>query len=299
MADTVVEGAFVELVERSSDDLDGLIPGYWDGLHYSVGPATIRTDEAGRYRIPNDFPHLTYFVRAWAPGFAEGRSRAVKGRANGVRVELRAGGEVAGVVSVPEGLSPAGIELEFYRKERDLTDLDVSAGVVLRTRTSAKGTFVQPHLAPGTWLVGVRPSGTLISELGWSATKIEDEARPHVVNVTEGRRTRLDVSLGEGEFHVIEGHFTVGDKIDEGFVNLRLAPPHALDLDISYLDKDGRFRLRSRAPGTYRLVFQVGQGHYDWKAYTDVVELDSGTAKWERDLSVDLWAGNGARLDRE
>ena len=107
----------------------------------------------------------------------------------------------------------------------------------------------------------------------------------------------LDSTLGLNEMCVLEGRISVGDKIQEGYSELLLEGPHALDLDFSGIDENGRFRLVARTLGIYRLVINAGPGHHQYKTITDLVELVPGTTTWERDLSVDLWTGEGIRLD--
>ena len=89
---------------------------------------------------------------------------------------------------------------------------------------------------------------------------------------------------------------TVEDKITEGYCKLLLEGPYALQVSFSGVDEEGRFELAAR-PGTYRLVINAGPGHYQYKTVTDLVELQEGDNTWERDLPVDLWDGEGIRLD--
>ena len=293
-----VPGAFVELVQRTPNFLEGVVEGHWDGLYYGSKASNVLSDEDGAFRVPNDFPHLTYYVRAWAEGYAEGMSGPVKVGASGIHVELGEGGRVAGVVRVPRELPAGNIELEFYREQVDPVGLDSSFGKTFFTKTDEDGALAQPHLAPGEWLVRVVPSGTLISDLGWSQAKIEAESHPHVVTVKEGETTHFDPTLGRDEVCVLEGRLSVGDEIREGYAKLMLERPLALDLDLASLEDGGRFRLIAREPGIYRLVVDAGPGHHSYKSVTDLVELVPGANKWERDLPVVFWQGEGVRLDR-
>ncbi|QDU68059.1 Nickel uptake substrate-specific transmembrane region [Planctomycetes bacterium Pla86] len=292
-----VPDVFVELVQRTPNYLDGVVEGHWNGLYYGLESSTTHTDQSGRFRIPNDFPHITYYARAWADGYAEGTSGPVKVGATGVHVELGVGGEIAGVVSVPRGLPPGGIELEFYREEIKASSINTSVGKILRTITDDDGSYSQPHLDPGTWLVRVHPSGTLLSDLGWSEAKVEAESHPYVVTVQDQDTTYFDIALGRDEPCILEGRISVGDKIREGYSELLLEGPFALDLDFSGVDEHGRFRLVARSSGKYRLVINAGPGHHQYKTITDLVELVPGTNAWERDLPVDQWTGEGIRLD--
>jgi hypothetical protein len=293
-----VPGVFVELVQRQPSSLGGLVPGRWSGLYYGLHDATASTDASGCFRIPNDFPHLVYHVRAWAEGYAEGLSGPVQVGASGVRVELGVGGTVAGVVRLPGGLSPQGIELEFYREQVALDGIFTTAGKILRTATQADGTYRRPHLAPGTWLVKVTPTGTQISDLGWSRAQAEAESHPHVVQVEDQKTTPCDLALGADRLCVLEGRLAIGDKIREGYAQLLLEGPFALKLDFSGWDDQGRFQLTARRPGTYRLLLHAGPGHHQYKTITDLVELTPGTTAWERDLPVERWSGDDLRLDQ-
>ena len=143
----------------------------------------------------------------------------------------------------------------------------------------------------------VNPSGTLISDLGWSETKVEAESYPHVLEVEDEKTTYYDITLGADQMCLLEGRLSVGDKIREGYCELLLEGPYALDLAFSELDDEGRFRLIARKPGTYRLVINAGPGHHQYKTVTDLVELTRGTTTWERDLSPNLWNGMSLRLD--
>jgi hypothetical protein len=266
-------------------------------MYYGLKSVTTYTDQNGRFHIPSDFPHNTYYARAWAEGYAEGMSGPVKVGATGVQVELGVGGEIAGVVSVPDGLPPGGIELEFYREEIKTNSIYTSVGKILRTKTDDGGSYSQPHLDPGTWLVRVQPSGTLLSDLGWSETKIEAESHPYAVTVEDQGITYLDIALGRDEPCVLEGRISVGDMFLVGYSQLLLEGPSALTLDLCTVDEHGGFRLMARSPGTYRLVINVGPGHHQYKPITDLVELVPGTTAWQRDLPVDQWTGEGIRLD--
>lgn len=292
-----VPGVFVELVQRHPNYLGEVVPDHWNGLYYGLKGSTTIADATGAFRIPNDFPHLHYYARAWAEGYAEGMSGPVQVGASGVHVELRAGGSVAGVVRAPGGLSPEGIELEFFREEIKPNDINTSEGKILRAQTAADGTYLCPHLAAGTWLVKVNPTGTLLSDLGWSKAKAEDESHPFVVEVEEEKTTACDIALGADPLCILEGRLTAGDKIREGYGKLLLEGPYALDVSFSGVDERGRFRLVARRPGTYRLLLHAGPGHYQYSLVTDLVGLTPGTTTWERDLPVERWS-EGVRLDR-
>jgi hypothetical protein len=291
-----IAGASVELVQRTPNFLEGVVENHGNGLYYGSGPV-VRTDAQGRFRVANDFPHLTYYARAVCDGYAEALVGPLKVGASEVHVELGEGGTVSGVVRLPRGLPASEVELEFYREELGIRIGAESPGSVRRTRTKVDGSYAMPHLAVGAWLVRVRPSGTMISDLGWSKERAADESAPHVVTVVDKATTQFDVALSVDELCVLEGRISVGDRIRQGYGELMLEGPLALRLGFCGIDPSGRFRLAVRPSGTHRLVLNAGPGHHQYKTITDLVELVPGTNTWERDLPLDRWVGEGVRLD--
>lgn len=292
-----VQGVFVELVQRDVGQLLWVIRGRWNGLYYGVKGSHSYTDERGRFHIANDFPHLTYYARAWAEGYAEGLSGPTKVGDENVHVELGLGGAIKGTIRLPGRLSAQGVELEIYRDEIKPGSLRSSIGKIFRGKPNADGKYMQEHLDPGLWLLRVHCSGTLISDLGWEIPRVDDVMVPHVLDIEAGRTTRHDIDLGTGKLCRLRGRLSVGNKIREGYCRLLTEGSYALEVSSSGVDEKGGFEVVAREPGIYRLVIDAGPGHHQYKTVTDLVELSSGENTWERDLPISLWEGRGIRLD--
>jgi len=286
----------VELVCRDPNRLD-VVEGHWSGLYYGFRDKGFRTDRDGRFRIPNDFPNITYYVRSAVPGHAPGLSKAVRVGDPAVDVELKRGGSLDGVVVLPDGLDRSGIGLEVLRREPRRLGKDV--GGIFNAAADEAGRFRFDQLSEGAWLVKVSVPRTTAFELGWSGERrVECEQLPFVAIVRDGVTTKMTFDL-DRPLCVLEGRFTVEEQILGGDCMLLLEGPQALRIARAYLDTEGRFRLTAREPGTYRLAIDAGSGHYGSKIVTDLVRLQPGDNEWIRELPGELWKGKGVRLDPE
>lgn len=291
-----VQGAHVELALRHPNYLGNALPGHWNGLYYGFKNAAATTGGDGYFCIATDFHDTEFYVRAWMEGFAEGIAGPVRVGADTL-VQLDRGGEVTGVLRLPNGLPAEGVKLIFLQEELDDDSIYSSLGRIFSAETNANGEFVQRHLTSGVWLVKTIVPEALGDDLAWSKMDYRTEAYPRVVQVTQGKATGLSYALGDREMCVLHGKVSMGSLIREGQTELLLEGHQALSIDNSRLDKNGRFVLVVREPGTYRLVINAGPAHDKYKVITDLVQLGPGTSNWERDLPVSCWEGDGVRLD--
>jgi protocatechuate 3,4-dioxygenase beta subunit len=296
-----VAGCHVELVSRDADHLQGLLGERWSGLYYGAYKnVTGTTDAQGHFMIASDFPNMKYYVRAWKEGFAEGISGPTQVGGAPVVVELASGGTLEGRVQLPNAKSPAGIAIALYRREGGTTDMEVHVGTDFSASLGADGKYRFEHLAAGAWFLRVKIGGTLASDLGWDATKIEGYVKfPYLVSIEEGKTTGRDLDLSQDDLCRLDGRLTVGDRIREGYAYLLLDGRVALQYPIGSIERTGSgvFHLATRDPGRYRCVVVAGPGREQWKIVTDLVDLHAGVNVWEKDVPIASWVGKGVRLD--
>jgi hypothetical protein len=296
-----VPDCYVELVAPDPDHLNGVLGEQRSGLYYGWKGTNSRSDALGHFLIPSDFPHMTYYVRAWKEGLAEGVAGSTKVGGAPVTVELGDGGSIEGDIRLPLGKSPSGLVAEVYRKERkSIGDLENHVGTEFSAPVGEDGKFKLKHLAPGPWLLHLRVPGTLATDLGWSAERVDEYAKiPFVIQVEQGVTTHSSLDLTLDDACRLEGHLHVGNMIQEGYCTLELDGPLSLRASFGGIDRSGdkAFHLAVRTPGRYRLVIQAGPGHHQYKTITDLVDLKPGMNVWEKNLPESQWDGKGIRLD--
>lgn len=294
-----IAGAHVDLVLPDHDLVDDLVEPLPGGWHYCGNDCTT-TDEAGSFRIPNEWPRYLYQVRAWAEGHAAAYSGEVQGATSGVELALTGGGALAGRVRLASAQDLAGLTLRAHRADV-LDRMHCLVGRQFTASVSIDGTYRFEHLEPGAWLVVPELPPGRLQELGWS---VEDGktclATPDVFELVEGRTTTSDVGLeAPGGTCRLRGTLAVGDQIREGYAYLLLTGAQRLRIASAGVDAEGRFELAARAPGRYRLVVHAGPGHHQYRLVTDLVTLAQGETIWERSLTLTEWKEEGVRLDQE
>jgi hypothetical protein len=294
-----VAGAHVDLVLADHDLVDNLIRRTSSGLDYANQSHCAVTDSDGRFVIPNEWPEYLWRVRAWSEGSAPGYSDTVRGAAPGLELELPEGGSLTGRVYLPRA-SVADVVLRLHRIPRPMF-LNCQVGRDFRIRTDVNGEYRVDHLMPGAWLVAAELSPGQLVELGWR----EDEGEacretPFVATVSADRTATRDLDLREPHGScVLLGRLEVGDQIREGYAYLLSEGEQELRVAFSDVDSEGRFELRTRIAGRYRLVVNAGPGHHLKRLVTDLVSLSEGETFWERSLTLAEWSEDGVRLDPE
>lgn len=291
-----VAGAQVELVQRDLNRLgDELVPGWWDGMYYATGRNVVTTDEQGGFRIQNDFPQLRYFAHAWLPGCSDAVAGPVTLGGPPVTVELGAGSSIEGRVLVKEGKSAAGVEVLVYRKKID--GLTSELGLAFKTTIDAEGRWKVDSLAPGLWMVALRVLNP--AAVGLDGPGIQRCADvPWIFDAPRASTAHVELDLRSETLCTLDGALKVGDLIRTGSAELLLEPPLALSTSLSGVGAEGRFLLRARQPGRYRLVIRAGPTAGADKPVTDVVELAPGANTWKRELAPESWQARGVRLDK-
>ncbi len=295
-----VADCFVELVAREPDDLHGLLGERPIRLYYGWKGTNARTDSAGRFMIPSDHPHMTYFVRAWKDGVGNGIAGPTMVGGASLTIELGSGGKVQGSVTMPGSGTAEGIALELYRKDKSLSTLESHVGTQFSAKTGPDGRFEFDDLDPGPWLMKLSLSGSLVDRLGWTSKRAADfQKAPWVIRIKAGETTKLDLDITRDDLCRLEGHIRVGDKLQEGYCYLELDGDMPLRLPLGEFARggSGELSLLTHTPGPYRIVIQAGPGHHQYKIITDLLHLSTGTTNWEKDVSADRWEGEGIRLD--
>jgi len=291
----------VELVSRDPDHLQGLLGERWSGLYYGAYKSvTGTTDEQGHFMIASDFPHMKYYARAWKEGFAEGIAGPTQVGGTPVVVDLKGGDTLEGRVQLPSARAPTGIVVELYRKDRSTTDMEEHVGTDFSVTLTADGKYRFEHLPAGPWFMRVKIGGTLASDLGWDAQRVDGYVKyPYLVAIENGKTTRRDIDLAQDDLCRLDGRLTVGDRIRDGYAYLLVDGPVALAYPIGSVERNGSgvFHLATRDPGRYRCVISAGPGREQHKLVTDLVDLSAGANVWEKDVPISSWNGKGIRLD--
>jgi hypothetical protein len=268
-----VAEASVMLVEKEPDACSGIPSGVVSGCKGLLA----RTDETGSFRIGSDFPGMPYFVRASKEGFAPGMAGPASTGDPPVVVELRDGGTIEGKLRLADGRSPSGVEVELYRTDSAEWNLDAYGHF---TATAASdGAFRFEHIEAGPWLVRLRA----MKPSPFGPQPPPDQV-PFVVEVTDSRVSVLDMDLSIGMAR-LEAHATLAGKPwIKSWARILLPGEKALLLDQSLPDSEGRFTLRARAPGSYRLVLWGDHEHSgEPSEVSEVVALTRDGEPWNRD----------------
>lgn len=253
-----------------------------------------------------------YVVRVEHPGFAPAELGPfdldpARGKRD-LAVRLAEGGVLEGRVLVDEGESAAGVILVFNRGDAKARTL----------RTRADGTYRLEKLTPGPWQVAPHDAEISDREYVTESTQGTGAELPVSCVVRGGATTRFDVDLRKATVDVntfvatlrIDGEAAVGwTSMLVGMEGEWFGVPQG---EASSGDS-GRFVLRPREPGAYRL-FLGPPGGTDWdriRVYAEVDVASTGSA-WELDLRsgalegtasgdpgaaqmlVYVWSGQGA-----
>jgi hypothetical protein len=268
-----VAGASVMLVMRSAD----VTPGVPSGLFQGIPDLGASTDQSGFFRIGSEYPQAEYFIRTRKEGFSPKTAGPVHVGDPPMEVQLGQGGSIEVHLHLPDARDPDGVEVELYRTDPD--QLDVYGHFIVRA--DSDGRFGFEHVEPGTWLVRLKPplGG------GGKRTQIHLDYLPFVVGVADRATVRLDMDLSQPPAR-LEGRMIVdGKPWNAVFVRLHAIGEEALVIDGAPADNQGRWTLRTRAPGRYRIVAWGTHEHaLDQNRLTDVVELSRDGVRWEREF---------------
>jgi hypothetical protein len=269
-----VAGASVMLVEKEPDACSGIASGLVSGCK---GLLMTTTDEMGSFRIGSDFPGMPYFVRASMEGFAPGMAGPASTGDPPVVVDLCDGGTIEGRLRLADGHSPSGVEVELYRTDPAEWNLDAYGHFT--ATTASDGAFRFEHIEAGPWLVRLRV--TKPSPFG---PQPPSDQVPFVVEVTDTHVSVLDMDMSVGMAR-LEAHATLAGKPwAKSWARILLIGEKALLLDQSLPDSEGRFTLRARAPGSYRLVLWGDHEHSgEPSEVSEVVALTRDGVPWNRD----------------
>jgi hypothetical protein len=261
-----------------------------------------QTDAQGEFEITSDFPHLTYFAHAVAPGYAEGFSAATKVGGEAVTVELSRGGALEGDVVLPEARDPQGIEVRAFRKQARMGNIESELGCVFRARVDGAGHWRIDALAAGAWLVALDVPRGVASELGWDDERVKRcREVPWVFDVAADATTRASIDLRDEALLRLRGSLPTslrGSSHHRAYAQLFLEPPLALQIGFTGIGDDGGFELVARTPGRYRLVIHAKPGGRSGSGViTDLVDVTSENGEWKRELPPEALQGQSVRLD--
>lgn len=257
------------------------------------------SDAEGRFLLTPKAPG-SYYVRAepatGAP--AEVGPLEVDERLGGppLVLPLGAGGAIEGRVQLARNVDPEGAIVGITRGD----------GGERTQRVASDGRFRFDALVPGPWRVELRSAEVFGPPSGYSSTQ-SPGVKPFDLaancTVHEGETTYLDVSDAEPESLAFEGRLLIDERPGVGW-SAHLGPPGRLDFEgqgWTALDSDGRFELRAREPGRYRLTLRQQGGEFQEQFLFEDVHLRGGDAPWERELhtgklllaGLDGWKGDG------
>ncbi len=274
-----------------------------DGERVRVHPAVLeeaRTDSEGRFRLTARAAG-SYFVRA-EPGTgapAEVGPVTLDGALDGPALELHlgTGGAIEGRVKLTGGTDPEGAIVGISRGD----------GAARTQRVASDGSFRFNSVIPGPWRVELRQAEVL-----GPARTIESVRAPDVepfdlaanCTVYDGETAFVEVFDVAPEAFSFEGRLRIDGRAAVGWT-AKLGPVRKLDIDgegWSALDSDGRFMLRARAPGDYRLTLRRLSSELQEQFLFQDLTLQGGDAPWERELhtgklllvGLDAWDGEGS-----
>lgn len=274
-----------------------------DGERVRVHPAVLeeaRTDSEGRFLLTARAAG-SYFVRA-EPGTgapAEVGPVTVDAALHGPALELHLGegGAIEGRVKLAGGTDPEGAIVGITRGD----------GAARTQRVASDGRFRFDSVIPGPWRVELREA-----DVFGPARMIESIQAPDVESfdleanctVYEGKTAFVDVFDVAPEAFFFEGRLRIDERAAVGWT-AKLGPARKLDIDgegWSTLDADGRFVLRARAPGDYRLTLRRLGGELQEQLLFQDLTLQGAETPWERELhtgklllvGLDAWDGKGS-----
>ena len=290
-----VAGATVELVQREPNRFEGLLNGYWSGMYIPASRITAKTDGTGNFRYVWEYPPAEFYVHAWAPGFADAFSEPQHGYDAPVDVSLEVGGAIEGKLVLPAGRSADGLAVEVFRKRLDA--VTSTLGVSFKTKADATGKWTIDSLGAGPWMVRVSIVNPAAVGLDAQVAKRCFDV-PWVVEVPTAATVPLSLDLAAEKFCTLEGQFKIDALVNSGYAELFTEPPYALNPTVALLDTSGRFTLRSRSEGHFRIGVHPGLSSRSDRFATDVVELVFGANSWSKEIKADAWTGRGVRFDQ-
>jgi len=291
-------GVRVKLQKAVTPDTELVANGY----RLRVWPEVLdeaRSDAEGHFLLT---PRVagSYYVRAepatGAP--AELGPLEVDERLGSTPLELRlgAGGAIEGRVSLASGADPEGAIVGITRGD----------GGERTQRVASDGRFRFEALVPGPWRVELRTEEVFGPPHGYSSTqspRVEPFELAENCIVHEGETAFVDVSDAEPDSVAFEGRLTIDEQPGVGWT-AHLGPAGRLDFEgqgWTALDSDGRFTLRARGPGEYRLTLRQQGGEFQEQFLFEDVLVRGGDAPWERELhtgklllaGLEGWRGEG------
>jgi hypothetical protein len=271
-----VGGATVMLLDSkidvAADVPSGLLAGYHDHI--------TTTDASGAFRIKSEYSLMDYYVRASRDGHSPGIAGPIHVGDPPVEISLRDGGSIEGRVRLAGGKEPDGIEIELYRTDAPEWEIDAYGHFVARSLDG--GRFSYEHVDPGSWLVRLKdPKATRYGEQQCPLDQV-----PFIVEVAEHEQAKLEMDLSQPAAR-LEGHARLNGKPwSHAWACLYTMGEQALTLDWAPADRDGRWTLRARTPGTYRLVVDGNHQHaVEPREISDVVVLSRDGTPWDHEFT--------------
>ena len=296
---TPVPGAWVELVTRDPNIFgDELLPCYWNGLYNGVYGNLFRTDSSGKYRLSTEHFSGTHYVHVWSQGLSEGYSGPIKSAIELSPIELSPGCSLSGRLQGPENLDVSGIQIEVFRKEPQLGDMDSLLGQFFQAQTGANGEWAVDSLAAGPWLVMPRIPKSRFRRVErsseWNQRMLEV---PWLFIVPSGA-DRAEIGLTKESLYRIDCQLIIGSEELEGYAALFTDSPISLQVYKTDANSDSTFSLFVRSPGSYRVLVALGTGDGLYNTITDIIKVDEPITIWNRTIPIASWTSPGVRLDR-
>lgn len=259
--------------------LGGGVP---SGLFAGVSKLTTTTDEFGDFCIGSKGFAVQYYVRARKDGCAGGIGGPVRSGDPPLEVQLHEGGSIDGRLRLPTERELNGIEVELYRTEDSPWSPDAYGHFV--ARAEATGVFRFAHVDPGPWLVRLKSSEHDVV----ARQQVDPGLIPFVVEVVESETADLDMDLSRPLVQ-LEGRMTInGEPWLRTGVSLHTAGDMALRLERVKADEVGRWIVRAREPGRYRIVAEGACEHdVQPRAFVGFVDLSHESVLWEHEFESD------------
>lgn len=268
-----VAGARIELLAKGLDAAEG-IP---SGLFYGYDGFRALTNSAGAFATGSDFPHMPYYARACADGLAVGIAGPVRVGDPPLVVELSNGGTIEGTLRLQSAGNGSGKHILLYRDDYEPESKSECGRSI--TTADAEGRFRFEHVAAGDWLVKLAPT----SKRPEDREQEPVEFVPFVVSVRDNETTHLDMNLAGPVAH-LEGDLRLnGRPWSRAYVCLRVIGDRAFIIDTVPGSNDGKWSVRARTPGKYRLVVRGDHQHSgEPREVSEIVELSREGSRWKR-----------------
>jgi uncharacterized GH25 family protein len=259
----------LELTQRVQQQMEG-------------GGTSAFSDGEGRFRLEGLDPGPAA-LEATREGFAASEPAAVELLAGetttGVRLALRTGGTLTGVVLTPEGDPRPGRSV--------ILQLMPSVDRQHILESEPDGSFAKEHLEPGSWQVVVMANVMKQDSESVGAQALGDMIIERV-NIVDGESVHLVLGVSDGRSIEVSGHVThVGEGVPNAIVSFVPEDSESMgDLKMAVTDQEGRYQATLQRRGSWLVTVQnsVSTGRQNSIEFMERMPDDSDTHTLDLEL---------------